>query len=756
MPEYITHPLIRENTVERRAYQIAIAATALIYNTLVVLPTGLGKTVVALLVIASRLHNEGGKVLVLAPTKPLVEQHANFFKRTMRLNDDEIVALSGEIKPEKRVELWRKARIVVSTPQVVENDLVTDRISLEDVVHVTFDEAHRAVGDYAYVYIADTYFRQAKKPLVLGMTASPGSDSERIREVIRNLRVEAIEVRTESDEDVKPYVHERNIQWIKVDMPRELKEIRDLMNKMIDRRMKKLEKLGIRVEGLSKKDLLALQESIQVQAVENGDDGLFEAISVLAEVLKLYHGLELIEAEGVEALKEYLRKLVNEAKSKGGSKASRSVVSDPSFKDLLAKISLCRKEHPKLYMLLEIIEKQLKEKPDSRIIIFTNFRDTVEAITSTLRKFGIKAEKFIGQAKRGDKKGMTQKEQIETLERFRSGETQIIVATSVGEEGLDIPNTDLVVFYEAVPSEIRAIQRKGRTGRAREGKIVVLVTKGTRDEAFYWASVKKEKSMYAKIYELKDELMKNVARKDWFNVESTMKHEQTHKSKVETSKFSGIKIYVDSRESHSGIAKKLKKMGVDVVVQNLNVGDYVLSDRVVVDRKTDRDFVDSLIKKDREFFTQLANLKSSYQKPLLIIEGENIYRINPSAVIGAIATIAVDFGIPVIQTKNPEETAEYLATIAKREQTIRKRMPVLHDGKTKKSLKEMQEYVVSSMSSIGPVTAKCLLDHFQTIEKLVTASEDELVKAPNVGRKTAKKIRRLVTTPYREAEKIFE
>ncbi len=796
--EYVTHPLIKENTVERRAYQISIAATALMYNTLVILPTGLGKTTVALLVIASRLHNEGGKALVLAPTKPLVEQHTTFFKRAMKLEEEAIVALSGEVRPEKRVELWEKAKLIVSTPQVIENDLIAGRISLEDVVHVTFDEAHRAVGDYAYVYIADEYFRQAKKPLVLGMTASPGSDIERIKEVIRNLRIEAIEIRTESDEDVRPYVHGRKIEWIKVEMPKELKEIRDLINKAIERRLKKLEKLGIKAVGLAKKDLLALQESLQAQAAETGEEELFEAVSILAEALKLYHGLELVETEGVEALKEYLRKLVNEAKSKGGSKAAKSIMNDPFFKDILNKVATCKKEHPKLEKLVEVVKDQLSKNLDSRIIVFTNYRDTAETIVERLKKEGIRAEKFVGQAKRGEKKGMTQKEQIETLEKFRSGEIQVLVATSVGEEGLDIPSTDLVVFYEAVPSEIRAIQRKGRTGRAKEGRIVVLITKGTRDEAYYWASVRKEKAMYAKLYELREELMKRTARREWFSSEvgslseksgkEEVRDEKAEKARTDVvevagskgkgedeiksedkgkegvggeseqakTKYSGVKVYVDSREAQSGIAKKLKELGVEVVMRNLSVADYILSDRVAVERKTDRDFVESIIKKDRDLFNQLARLKSAYPRPILIIEGENLYRINPAAVRGAIAAITVDFGIPIIWTRNADETAEYIATIARREQVVKRRLPALHDGKTKKSLKEMQEYVVSSLSNIGPVTARNLLDYFQTVERIVTAKEDELTKVPNVGAKTARKIRRLVTTPYSKAGEIYE
>ncbi|RLI76022.1 Hef nuclease, partial [Archaeoglobales archaeon] len=242
--EHITHPLIKEKKIERRNYQIAIAATALMKNTLVIIPTGLGKTVVALLVIASRLLNKDGKALILAPTKPLVEQHASFFRENLKLNPEEIVALSGEIKPEKREELWGKAKLIISTPQVIENDLIAGRISLKDVIHLTFDEAHRAVGNYPYVFIAKEYLKQSKNPLILAITASPGSDIERIREVIENLTIEEIEIRTEYSKDVKPYIHEKKMEWVKVEMPKELKETKEAFEKALELRFKKLEKLG--------------------------------------------------------------------------------------------------------------------------------------------------------------------------------------------------------------------------------------------------------------------------------------------------------------------------------------------------------------------------------------------------------------------------------------------------------------------------------------------------------------------------------
>ncbi len=732
--EFVHHPLIKENTIERRSYQIAIASTALMRNTLVVLPTGLGKTVIALLVIASRLYNKGGKALFLAPTKPLVEQHANFLRRVMNLNPNEIVALSGEVPPDKRFQLWNRAKIVVSTPQVIENDVIAGRISLKDVTHLTFDEAHRAVGNYSYVFIAKAYMEQAKDPLILAITASPGSEMERIEEVLNNLYIEDVEVRTEWDDDVRPYIHERKIEWIKVEMPKELKEVRDLLKECVELRLIRLEGLGVKARGLSKKELLSLQEALQSEAYEKGDAKLYDALSVLAEILKIQHAIELIETQGLDALKHYLRKIVIEAKSRGGSRASKSIVMDERFRRAVMKALRCEVDHPKLEKLKEIVKDQLSANPDSRVIVFTNFRDTAEVIARELSEMGVRAVRFVGQANRENDRGLRQREQVEIVERFRAGEIKVLVATSVGEEGLDIPEVDLVVFYEAIPSEIRSIQRKGRTGRKREGKIVVLVTKGTRDEAYYYLSLRKERAMFERLKELKYIL-------------------KSRKKTLESFKF-GIKdvtVYVDSREMRSEVVKKLYELA-NVRVGNYNA-DYVVSDRVAIERKTVDDFVDSIV--DKRLFDQLVELKKNYQKPILIVEGDGLYRrLNPNAIRGALATIVVDFNIPIIFTKSPEETAEFIVSLARREQLAKGREVSPHYGKTKMTLKEQMEYVVSSISDIGPVVARNLLEHFQTIENIAKADVEDLMKVPKVGRKIAEKIVRIMKTPYRDADKV--
>lgn len=734
--EYVSHPLIKEGTVERRIYQLSIAMNALLRNTLVVIPTGLGKTTIALLVLASRLLNEEGNALFLAPTRPLVEQHAEFLRRTLKIEEEKISALSGEDEPEKREKFWKSAKVIVATPQVVENDLLSGRLSLEEFVLLIFDEAHRAVGNYSYVFIAKEYMQRAKKPLILALTASPGSDRERILEIIKNLFIEGIELRTEFDDDVKPYISEKDIEWVNVEVPKEIVAIREKLELSIKVRLKRLKELGIEIpEKATKRDLLEIQQAVQGELVNSRRVELFEASSLLAEVLKLSHAVELVETQSLESFRSYVGKILKEGASRGGSKASKNVSNDPNFRDALMLAMRLNVEHPKILKLKEIVSDQLKIKEDSRIIVFTNYRDSADYLVSELSKIA-PTSKFIGQSDRENEKGMKQREQIEVLDNFRNGVYKILVATSVGEEGLDIPSTDLVVFYEAIPSEIRAIQRKGRTGRGRKGRIVVLMAKGTRDEAYYFISLRKERAMYDTVREIKALIEKQKRPVEQLKLVPSL----------------GLKILVDSRELRSEVVKNLRDLGTSIEVKNLDVADYVLSDRVAVERKTVEDFAESIIE-DR-LFQQLIKLKS-YQRPILVIEGENIYqRIHPNAVRGAIAAIAIDFGIPIIRTRDEKETAEFLLAIARREQEEMRREVVEHYAKTKRTLKEEQEYVVSAISNVGSVIAKKLLEHFQTIEKIATASEEELMKVPKVGKKTAQRIRLLMTTPYSEADKL--
>ena len=491
MRDYVDHKLIVHDSVEARAYQLALAESATRASTMIVLPTGLGKTIVALLVIAKRLENDG-RVLFLAPTKPLVEQHAAFLRSHLLA---ETTIFTGEIPPDKRRELWKqKQQAIVSTPQVIENDLKKARIDLSDVKLIIFDEAHRAVGNYAYRFIASTYVEQAPDPLILGMTASPGGTIEKIHEVSESLFIDNIEIRTESDPDVYPYTHEKNVETRKLSLPAQMETIQRDLKQAAAQRLRQLMKLKVVFsEWVSTSELIKIQHKVAA-------DRNYRAMSLVAEVIKLRHAIGLIETQGIVPTRKYFERLNREAQSKKGSKAARSLVADDHVKAAMTLSNRLDEMHPKLGALKDVVAQQLARKPDSRIIVFTNYRDTAEVVKNTLNTMrDIRAEKFVGQAKKDGQKGLSQREQVQLVTEFVSGTYNVIVATSVAEEGLDIPATDMVVFYEPIPSAIRSIQREGRTGRRRAGRVVVLVTKGTRDETYSFSSTRKKRVMSAEM-----------------------------------------------------------------------------------------------------------------------------------------------------------------------------------------------------------------------------------------------------------------
>lgn len=491
---FVEHPLIKREAIGERDYQRILAEIASKESTLIVLPTGMGKTVIALRVVASILA-EGGKVLFLAPTKPLVEQHASYLRE--HLVGRKVGVMTGENPPEEREAIWIESDVIASTPQVVANDLRQERVGLRDVRLIVFDEAHRAVGNYAYVDVAKEYHDY--HGLVLGMTASPGSSKARIQEVCANLGIERIEMRTESDQDVAKYVHDIEMDAIEVEAPADLKRVIFVLRSLFDKYVTELVQLKVLdpKRPANRKYLLEVGRSLQ-QRLNSGQRhrSLFRALSLQAMAVKVDHALELAETQGTTALREYFERLKAEAESEEGSKAAREVVRAPEFIKAYEMAHQMRGEHPKLSRVMTIVSRQVNEKPDSRIIVFTHFRDTCDMVTSRLAEIeGVKVAKLVGQADRVGDKGLKQKEQVGVLDQFRSGEHNVLVATSVGEEGLDVANTDLVIFYEPVPSEIRSIQRRGRTGRKRSGRVVVLVTRGTRDEAYFYASMNKERSM---------------------------------------------------------------------------------------------------------------------------------------------------------------------------------------------------------------------------------------------------------------------
>jgi Fanconi anemia group M protein len=771
--------MIVPDSLEERHYQISIAESALKRSTLVVLPTGMGKTVIAAIVIAETLRSKKGKVLFLAPTKPLVEQHARFIKKHIVCEPPTI--FTGEMLPAKRKKLWQESQVIAATPQVISNDIVSGQIDLNDVSLIIFDEAHRATGDYAYVFIGER-FSKVRNGLTLGMTASPGNDPEKILEVCENLNIRAVEIRHEYDPDVVRYVHDIYLKWIEMDLPKELMDVIQHLKKALEEQVGKLRKDGYIKKGsyVSTKDLLAAQRMIQGQLqASNQSSSAYSGATTIAIAMKVSHAMELAETQGVAALKAYFERLTKEAVSRGASRAAKETIMLPKVQMAMKGINqldAASVESPKLLRVKKLVVAQLNQKPDSRIIVFTHYRDTSELVANELAKISIiKPTRFVGQASRGADKGMNQKKQVDIIDRFKDGEFNVLVATSVAEEGLDIPETDLVIFYEPVPSEIRSIQRRGRTGRHRTGKVFILVSKGTRDVAYRWSAHHKESRMHMELEKLRKELQKNLevggptapsfesgASKSLANAlrhetdESTEKNQRTlvefepgSEKKKEPER---LRLIADTREFKSSVVRHLAVKDIIVESKQLDIGDYLVSERVGIERKEVEDFISSVM--DGRLFQQVKALKRAYQSPLIIIEGQDLYtrRLSAEAVRGALAAITVDFGVPVFFTTDDKDTAEFLIALVKREAAVG-RKPGIRGEKGSMLVQERQQFILEGLPNVSGIMAQRLLSHFGSVKAVFDATEKQLMEVNGVGKIIAKGIRETVDARYYSTEK---
>ncbi len=494
---FVDYPLIKKNTMEKRLYQETILSTCVKGNTMIVIPTGMGKTASAILLAAQRMNKIGGKVMVLAPTRPLVEQHKKTFAQFMEIAEGDMKVFTGKVKPEEREREYKKAVMVFATPQVIQNDLIAGRFDFSDYSLLVIDECHRGVKDYPYPFIAEFYMKRAKNPRILGLTASPGWSKEKIDQLCKNLYFDFVEIRTEEDRDMEPYIQKISMEWKMIELPEEFRKVHKLIYEALKERYKKLKGMELTdTIDLKKRDLLQIQGRLRsiLATSARPNPVVFHGLSVVAEALKIEHALELLETQGSKSLLEYFKRM-KDASEKGKTKAVKRVMKDPRIETAFIKThELVEKgvEHPKLDELYKILEKQFRY-PRSKVIVFSHYRDTVNRILEVLR--GVENCRPVGFFGQAGENGLTQKEQVKILQEFRELKYNCIVATSVGEEGLDIPAVDLVVFYEPVPSEIRSIQRRGRTGRQKSGRVVVLIAKETRDEAYFWVSKNREKKM---------------------------------------------------------------------------------------------------------------------------------------------------------------------------------------------------------------------------------------------------------------------
>ena len=612
---YFNHPLLVENSLLFREYQNIIVEKALYKNSLIVVPTSLGKTIITLLICIDILYNwKKSKILILAPTRPLVRQHLNLFKRFTKI-ENICFGLTGKISPDIRKTIWKSQsiRVFFATPELVKNDLDNNLLEKDEFYLIVFDEAHRAVKNYSYTQISKKFYdnKDSKKiPMQLALSASPGSSKEKIQEICSNLYIEQTIIKSEDDKDVLPYIYNIDIEHKRFDIDTKHKEISSIIQSLIDDKIKWLIDNNLikkkKVENVYRKDLLNLGNYLKTEITQTNNNKnffLFAALKYQSMSMILLYCRDLIESQGSFSLKKFFDKFQNDIPNR----TYLELLFDPNIQKIIEilKNDKILFSHPKISNLISIVknflyiskENVIIESPippiyvkdeenksnlnQKKILIFSQYRDTLEVITNLLDEHGIPCRGFYGQSNKKDQKGLDQDKQISILEDFKKGIFPVLVATSVAEEGLDIPNVDLVIFYEPVPSEIRFIQRKGRTGRFSDGKVVVLVANDSIDSKYLEIAQKKIAKMK---HNLKDiNLILHQQNKRSFSIPDTMKatdidifNQNIIKSKgnnIDKEIFENFNPIVDSIASNS--SKKIKYFVNKLSYKRKDINDQV-------------------------------------------------------------------------------------------------------------------------------------------------------------------------------------
>ncbi|XP_038071924.1 uncharacterized protein LOC119740630 isoform X2 [Patiria miniata] len=534
-----------------RDYQYNIVQQALFRNTMVSLPTGLGKTLVAAVVMYNfyRWYPEG-RVVFMAPTKPLVAQQIEACHNVMGIQQSDMAEMTGNMPPAERQKAWHKCRVFFLTPQVLMNDLSRRACPTQLVKCVVVDEAHKALGNHAYCQVVRELSKYSSEFRVLALSATPGSDLKAIQQVLTNLLISHIEIRSEDSIDIQRYVHERKVEKVVVPLDEELKAVRDQYLRILSVYVGRLTRCGALYNkdpaSLTKFQILQSRDAfrqdpppqVKSRGVVEGD---------FAICISLYHGFELLLQHGLRSLYSFLHSTVDS--DKGFSRTRQELLRNAEFVQLMdalrdkfgggeetdgltnrsglfsvpgtprvKEVKPYVTSHPKMAKLQEIVLEHFrrfsanKESPSAdrpstskqhpqpaapqstRVMIFAQYRDSVNEIAEMLNRHRplLRCMGFVGQASTGkNSKGISQKEQLRVVKEFREGGYNTLVCTCVGEEGLDIGDVDLIVCYDAHKSPIRLVQRMGRTGRKRQGRIVMLVTEG-KEAAIY------DRSQYSK------------------------------------------------------------------------------------------------------------------------------------------------------------------------------------------------------------------------------------------------------------------
>ena len=501
-----------------RDYQFSIVATGLYHNMLVALPTGLGKTFIAATIMMNWFRwTKSAQIVFVAPTRPLVSQQVKACFEIAGIPRSATTMLTGTTPPGLRTEEWQTKRVFFMTPQTLINDLKSGICDPKRLVLIVVDEAHRATGNYAYVEVVTFVKRFNSSFRILALTATPGSSIESVQEVINGLGISRIEIRTEESLDIRQYVHLRKTETVLFDNSEEMSMVMELFSKALQPAVDKIcslnaywnkDPMNLTPYGCTQ----ARQKWFVSDAGRKAHPGVKNMVmSIFSLLAKLSHAIELLKFHGIGPFFQKVLAFRNDihAGGKKGDKYSNEINSSPPFQQVMSRVQIWINSadfigHPKLEYLQRVVlnhfldagEGRGAADPSStRVMVFAHFRHSAEEIARVLKRNEpmIRPHVFVGQSAVKDSDGMDQKMQLEIIKKFKSGVYNTLVATSIGEEGLDIGEVDLIICYDASASPIRMLQRMGRTGRKRTGNIVVTLMRGKEENNFIKAKDNYEK-----------------------------------------------------------------------------------------------------------------------------------------------------------------------------------------------------------------------------------------------------------------------
>nr|XP_012225008.1 PREDICTED: Fanconi anemia group M protein homolog [Linepithema humile] len=478
-----------------REYQFNIVKSVLYRNTLVCLPTGLGKTFIAAVVMYNFWRwYPYGKIVFLAPTKPLVAQQIDACYEVMGIPSIDMMELTGAINQKNREIAWSKKRIIFATPQVFHNDLERSIVPSHLVKCVVVDEAHKALGKHSYCECIRILSTQNQYFRILALSATPGNKLDNVHEVIQNLHISHLELREENSIDIMPYINKRKVDIILVPLSNELATFKEKYVVIMDRHVRFLMQYNILrgyTANISKGRIFHLLKEFKTKTDKSGNYA--QIMKTLNILLTMYHAYELMIRHGLRAFckfyrthsdkfwmnsENHLQDLLHEIETYLGPFPNIHPNGDVS--EIPADLIF---GHNKFHKLKELLENHFKtnssNQKDTRAIVFVEYRDIVNEVYILLlqSKPVIRPQMFVGQA------SQKQKQQIKALEDFRNNHVNVLISTSIGEEGLDVGEVDLIICFDVSQhSPIRLVQRMGRTGRKRDGHIIVLVTDGKEHE----------------------------------------------------------------------------------------------------------------------------------------------------------------------------------------------------------------------------------------------------------------------------------